>query len=64
MRKFNFEIGDDCVRCGLCIRFCPRKAIHKEQTKSVIDQSLCVGCGRCQECCPVECITRTANTPA
>lgn len=59
MRKFQYEIGTDCVRCGLCIRLCPRQAIHKEETQSVIDQSLCIGCGKCQSCCPVECIQRT-----
>lgn len=48
-----------CKECGLCGKFCPKKAIsHQENTNAsgyhpvVIDDEKCIGCGICYTTCP------------
>ncbi|WP_423792496.1 4Fe-4S binding protein [Methanocaldococcus indicus] len=54
VRLKNYYIDlDKCVKCGICERFCPTKAIKVERRKSFnINLDLCIGCGACQEVCP------------
>lgn len=35
-----------------CMTACPKGAIHIENRRAVVDQSLCVECGRCAQACP------------
>lgn len=43
-----------CVKCGLCVMECPRKAISKDAGKHpVVHADECIGCGACQNACPV-----------
>lgn len=42
-----------CLRCGSCVRACPKDAIElSEEGKHRIDRARCDGCGRCVEVCP------------
>ena len=41
-----------CVRCGCCIRSCPRGALSVREGKIAIDRGLCEVCGACVEACP------------
>ncbi len=47
---------DLCVGCGRCQPYCPVRAIHFEELKSIVDQEVCYECGTClrSEVCPVE----------
>jgi uncharacterized Fe-S center protein len=41
-----------CVACGMCIKYCPEKAIsYNSDHKAQIDYELCVGCGQCVASC-------------
>jgi len=48
-----FEINEDCVGCGVCLKECPTQAISGEK-KGLhrIDQEECIRCGTCQAVCP------------
>lgn len=43
-----------CVGCGMCIPYCPTKAISIQNGKAYVDLDTCVECGNClfAEVCP------------
>lgn len=48
-----------CKECGLCIHYCPKKAISKSGELNAggyypvqIDDELCIACGICYTVCP------------
>jgi NADH-quinone oxidoreductase subunit F len=48
-----FEINDDCVGCGLCVKECTADAITGERKQlHRIDQVKCMRCGTCVVVCP------------
>jgi NADH:ubiquinone oxidoreductase subunit F (NADH-binding)/(2Fe-2S) ferredoxin/Pyruvate/2-oxoacid:ferredoxin oxidoreductase delta subunit len=48
-----FEINEDCVGCGICLKECPAQAISGERKKlHQIDQEACTRCGTCMLVCP------------
>lgn len=42
--------GRDCVKCGICAKGCPVKAIEPESF--TVDSSKCIACMRCVKRCP------------
>lgn len=52
-----------CVACGRCHPYCPARAIHFEDVKSVVDQDTCYECGCCLrvEVCPVDAIKESLH---
>jgi len=46
-------IGDECVKCGLCVPACPLEIISEGESKYVIDGDKCIDCGACAGACPV-----------
>lgn len=55
----HYEIGFDCIGCGLCKRHCPVHCISGEpRQKHEIDQSACIHCGACYSGCPVSAIAK------
>jgi len=43
---------DKCIRCGICVKVCPERALSLEQPGLAINRERCVLCGRCAEACP------------
>lgn len=41
-----------CVRCGECLKTCPRKALEMVGQKMMINHDLCNRCGQCVAQCP------------
>lgn len=41
-----------CKGCGICVAFCPKKAISLVEEKAQVDPELCIACGMCELYCP------------
>jgi len=49
------EIDEEkCVACGICVTFCPMKALELNDKKVIFDPERCLGCGVCVYKCPQE----------
>ncbi len=53
-RMVRPQVGDACVFCGTCARYCPTACItiDKEAKKLDFDWTYCKGCGICANECP------------
>lgn len=51
----NFSATENCVKCGLCLRNCPKGNITFENSK-VVFHANCVHCMRCIHICPINVI--------
>lgn len=60
-RKFELSVNEEfCKGCGICVHFCPKKAIRlceEFNTKGVNapvadDMEKCTGCRMCELYCP------------
>ena len=47
---FKIYMTDDCIKCGMCARYCPSKCINKEE--KIINSENCVKCLKCTSICP------------
>ncbi len=43
--------AERCKGCGLCLDYCPAKAISLESRKAAIEGTRCIGCGECIVVC-------------
>ena len=44
---------DRCTRCGLCVAYCPTKAVEMvKDTPVIVRAQDCSYCGSCEEICP------------
>ena len=43
-----------CIKCGLCIKNCPRQCITMDDNIPAVDLSKCDSCGTCAEKCPTK----------
>lgn len=43
-----------CKGCGICIEFCPKKALGKDKTDKaeLVAEDKCIKCGLCVSYCP------------
>jgi 2-oxoglutarate ferredoxin oxidoreductase subunit delta len=41
-----------CKGCGVCVAFCPKKALSLVGEKAQVGPELCIGCGMCELYCP------------
>jgi Na+-translocating ferredoxin:NAD+ oxidoreductase RNF subunit RnfB len=59
-----------CIKCEVCVKKCPAKAIQLEGGIPVVDYGKCTSCGVCQTVCSSKAFTifgesaKTADTPA
>lgn len=42
---------ENCIGCGICVKYCRHGAMSLKDKKAVIDYSKCVGCGQCVAVC-------------
>ena len=55
----GYEIIEECVGCGACLRICPVEAITGEKKeRHVIEPEKCIKCGQCYAICKFKAITR------
>ena len=47
----TLTIGNDCTRCGECLKHCPADAITLDDIKAHIDADRCIGCAECIVVC-------------
>lgn len=45
-----------CVRCGACVKVCPKQVIRIKENKTLINYLGCISCFCCQEACPYSAI--------
>ncbi len=45
-----------CIKCGACIKACPKKCISAKGERLAFNYRDCIGCFCCQEVCPVAAI--------
>lgn len=43
-----------CIKCGLCVKICPRHCIAMDQGLPSVDAANCDGCGLCAAKCPTK----------
>ena len=55
--KKGYQITDDCIGCGKCMKNCPQRCIKKGKPFE-IRQEHCLHCGNCYENCPVKAVRR------
>lgn len=53
----GYQISNNCIGCGACIRSCPQSCIVPGQPFE-IQQEHCLHCGGCYEKCPVKAVKK------
>ncbi|MGC8777784.1 MAG: RnfABCDGE type electron transport complex subunit B [Candidatus Caldatribacteriaceae bacterium] len=53
-----------CIKCQLCVKVCPEKAITLVEERIRIDEGKCTLCGLCIEKCPTQCLVRVFQKSA
>jgi len=51
-------VNDSCIKCEMCVGFCPVVAFHEDDYMLVINPDVCIGCDACIIECPYSAITR------
>ncbi len=55
---FHPKVNDrKCIRCGLCVKYCPENALQLINDKITINLGKCIGCGECFTACRYNAIT-------
>ena len=64
-RKKSACVGEECVACGNCVKYCPLGAISVFKGLYATVNDKCVGCGKCAKACPagvIEIVEREGTT--
>lgn len=52
----NFSVNSNCVKCGVCIKVCPRSNVSYNESKEIVFSNNCEGCLACVNNCPQKAI--------
>ena len=52
----NFYINEDCIKCGICIKVCPRANVSYNSLRNIIFSNHCECCLSCVNNCPKKAI--------
>lgn len=56
IKYYPYAIHANCIKCGACIKACPKKVISIKNNRIVFDYAGCIACFCCQEVCPASAI--------
>lgn len=56
------RVGDKCVGCTTCLKWCPKAAINIVEKRAEINHDICIGCGECISSCPSRVISPQWDT--
>jgi len=57
LKKYGYQISDNCNSCGLCLTKCPQDCIETGKPFKIIQKN-CLHCGNCMEICPVNAVLK------
>lgn len=56
IRYYPYCLNLKCIRCGHCVKVCPRQCITLKNKRVHFDYKKCIACFCCQESCPAAAI--------
>jgi uncharacterized protein (DUF362 family)/Pyruvate/2-oxoacid:ferredoxin oxidoreductase delta subunit len=56
VRYYPYSLRPKCIRCGRCVKVCPKQCITLKKRGIQIDYHKCIACFCCQESCPAAAI--------
>ena len=57
-RPWHYEVGENCIGCGVCAEKCMTQVITVQDGRAVIDHPACLECGVCLKVCPAGAIIK------
>lgn len=55
----NPETRKECINCGLCVKYCPNKALSLQDGKVSFSADKCISCDTCIKVCPNDSTPKT-----
>lgn len=52
----NFSVNENCIKCGTCIKVCPRANVSYNESKHIVFGDHCESCLSCVNNCPKKAI--------
>ena len=56
VRYYPYSLRLKCIRCGRCVKVCPKQCIRLAKSGIHIDYNKCIACFCCQDTCPAAAI--------
>ena len=56
IKYYPISLPAKCIKCGACLKACPKKCISTKGSRLVFNYRDCIACFCCQEVCPVAAI--------
>jgi uncharacterized protein (DUF362 family)/Pyruvate/2-oxoacid:ferredoxin oxidoreductase delta subunit len=56
VRYYPYSLPSKCIRCGHCVKICPKQCIRLKKNGIQVGYNQCIACFCCQEACPAAAI--------